>query len=436
MKRSTLGASLTVLALLLVCRPATAADMPQPGAGNARAATLAHSSPLVMSAMDMLQERLKSLRSTTLRAELDELMHAERACIRHRAGLGEADKQRIVDALKAAGLVDEAEGAAFPGGLMAGIFPPVSQDGSRCPRMPQPFYAAPGGANGGHHSEPGGLPVHEAFNDLSALSLADNYDAVYGQLGPDGLPIVVRGRRTPSRGVNRGAFVIDSDIVAAAPIWHDWAKTLVFQWNADGTEFPELNFGGNGKTDNQGQEGNSKTGAHHILGLAEAMKRGMPPDFVVTVASAHAVPTYGGEYKVVNWLRAAAILAGIDPYARGYLRRDALGVPRLPAVRALGEVDLNAAPKTQPNVLVEYILHNLSDADFNFTGPAAAAVGQVIDRLAPEYGHTPQDADYLFAYRHPVLSYLSAERLFILYSNGGLDAVRKELNKLKQRRLI
>ena len=33
---------------------------------------------------------------------------------------------------------------------------------------------------------------------------------------------------------------IDQDLIIAPPIWHDWAKTIVFQWNADGTEFQEL----------------------------------------------------------------------------------------------------------------------------------------------------------------------------------------------------
>lgn len=66
---------------------------------------------------------------------------------------------------------------------------------------------------------------------------------------------------------------ISDDLMVAAPIWHDWASSIVLQWNSDGTEFSELNFGGNGKTDNYGKPGDSKTGAHHIIGIAEAMKR-------------------------------------------------------------------------------------------------------------------------------------------------------------------
>jgi len=43
----------------------------------------------------------------------------------------------------------------------------------------------------------------------------------------------------------------------------------------------------------------------------------------------------GNEYKVVNWLRAAAIIAQIDPVANGYLMVDNAGHLRRPA-RQLG----------------------------------------------------------------------------------------------------
>ncbi len=52
------------------------------------------------------------------------------------------------------------------------------------------------------------------------------------------------------------------------------------------------------------------------------MARGLSPFLVITQASAHAAPTLGNEYKVVNWLRAGAIVARIDPIAKGYLTVD------------------------------------------------------------------------------------------------------------------
>src|SRR5258708_5860231 len=129
---------------------------------------------------------------------------------------------------------------------------------------------------------------------------------------------------------------------------------MVFQWNSDGSEFRELSFGGNGQTDNYGAPGNSKTGAHHMISAAEAMKRGLPPDLVIAQVSAHSHTIPDNEFKVVNWLHTAAILAQIDPVARGYLSRDAQGRLRLPPLRHLGEVNLNAASPSQTNTLAEY----------------------------------------------------------------------------------
>lgn len=76
------------------------------------------------------------------------------------------------------------------------------------------------------------------------------------------------------------------------------------------------------------------------------------------------------------------------------------------------------------------------DADYTFTGPAASDVDMVLAKLAPEFGYNPDAADYRFKFRHPALTYLSAERLFVIYSNAGLDAVRKELGKLRRLSII
>jgi hypothetical protein len=220
-----------------------------------------------------------------------------------------------------------------------------------------------------------------------------------------------------------------------APLWHDWAKAMVFQWNADGSEFAELNFGGTGVNDNYGAPGDSRTGAHHILGLAEEMKRGLPPAFVITVACAHSAPTGGNEYKVVNWLRAAAILAQIDPVASGYVARDARGDLRLPALRKLADgVNLNDAG--QPNVLVEYTLHNLSDADATYSVAAVNAVNALLQAIAPKFGIRADDPDYLRKFRNPVLSFFTAERLLIIYSNQGIGGVTAEVQKLRDAHVL
>jgi hypothetical protein len=283
--------------------------------------------------------------------------------------------------------------------------------------------------------------VHEAFNQESSLAFANGYRLIYGHSRTHGLPTVdpsfARGdARTSDDDSDDPDIFISQDIMIGAPAWHDWAKPLVFQWNSDGTEFAEFNFGGNGATDNDGMPGDSRTGAHHILGVAEAMKRGLAPDVVITQASAHSTPTSGNEYKVVNWLRAAAIIAQIDPVARGYLSRNSHNQLRLPPLRQLDDIDLPSAARGQPNLLVEYVLHNLSDSDFTLTGPAITDVEAALRAIAHEFGFDPLGAGYNVQFRNPVFAYLTAERLLILYGNGGLNAVRAEVSKLRARAIL
>jgi len=397
---------------------------------------LAASSPLVRSARQLIARQIARIHHGKLRENISDLVENPRACIVHRANETAASKQAIIDKLTAEGLIAPADAAAFPGGALAGVLPPVANAGSACPHLPQPFFSAPGSVFGGHHSYPGGLPIHESFNDLSDVSFAANYRRVYGHTGPGGLPEIARSDDNDDRD-ERSDLDIDEDIILGAPILHDWAKPIVFQWNADGTEFAELNFGGSGTTDNFGGPGDSRTGGHHIIGIAESMARGLAPKFVIAQASAHSNPTSGNEYKVVNWLRAGAIIAGIDPVAAGYLRVDAAGRLRLPAVQRLGDLDLNAAVPSQVNAPVEYQLHNLSDADFTQTGPAVAVAQILLAHFAPAFGFDPTDATrYNTRYRNPALAFLSAERLYILYTSGGLDAVKAELTQLRARGIL
>lgn len=424
-----LGCLAAIVSVVAISGSAFAVDQTVPGAGNAAAEALANKSPIVRSARWFLSSRAASLHDAKLRDATIDAIDNPNTCIHHRAGVNDVKKNTIIAKLRAAGLVDPADDAAFPGGLKAGIFPPVLGDGSACPKLPQSFFSAPGSVFGGHHSFPGGLAVHESFNDVSDSNLGAGYRKVYGHTNAEGLPEI---SLLPSFGGDP-SFFIDEDILVGAPLWHDWAKPIVFQWNADGTEFAELNFGGNGVTDNAGAAGNSKTGAHHILGIAEAMKRGLSPEFIITQASAHSNPTSGNEYKVVNWLIAAAIIADVDPVQRGYIRHDASGAPRLPVVRALGSIDLNAAAGSPPNLLIEYTTHNLSDADFTFTGPAVAEAQALLAAVAAKFGYDPSDtARYNTKFRNPALSYLTGERLTVIYANGGLRAIEAEITKLRR----
>lgn len=425
-------AGMTLLAATVVV-PAQAQDQTQVGPGNARSAAISAQSPIVQSAMAYIQSQARKIHDGNLMNQtLDGILNPN-TCIQHRANLKLADKQVIIQNLLAAGLVDETDGASIPGGLMAGVFPGVLDDGTSCPHLPQPFNAAPGSAFGGHHSYPGGLPVHESNNDTADVNLAREYREVYGHPGTsDGLPTIDAADISEGTLDPANDLFINQDIILGAPLWHDWAKPIVFQWNANGSEYAEMNFGDSSASKTLGA---GKTGGHHILSIAESMKRGFSPAFVITQASAHSAPTSGNEYKVVNWLRAAAIIDRIDPVAAGFLRVDSTGAYRLPVLRKLGQIDLNANGQT--NLLVEYQLHNLSDADFTESGAAVAMAQVILTKLAPQFGYDPADvANYNTKYRNVVLSNIPAERLTILFSGGGQDAVFEQLQALHKRGVI
>jgi len=425
--------------LLGVAPRAAADDQTKTGAGNSAAIALAKKSPMVRSTYEFLLQQADRIKDNKLRKETLDALGNDGTCVQHRASLSDAQKNAFLQSLVTQGLLNLADGASIQGGAKAGVFPALVDDGTSCPKLPQKFFSAPGSASVfGHHSYPGGLVIHEANNDVADVHLADEYRQVYGHTGRKGFPTLdtddLRSFSAPDRDTDFDIFISD-DLIIAAPLWHDWAKPMVFQWNANGTEFVELNFGGNGATDNFGAAGDSRTGGHHIITIAEEMARGLSPEFVITQASAHSAPTSGNEYKVVNWLRAGAILAQIDPVAKGYLYLDATGKLRLPPLRQLGNtVNLNAAGQT--NVLVEYELHNLSDADFSYSGPAVTIDNVILQTLAPEFGFNSADANYFLAFRNPVLSFFTAERLEILYSEKGIDGVRREVKKLRDSGVI
>ena len=437
--RMLAAASAVALCAGMLVRQAAADDQTKPGVGNVAAITLAKKSPMVSSAYQFLLEQAERIRDNKLRHETLDALGNPTTCIRHRENLSEPQKDAIVQTLISQGLVNPADGATINGGLKAGIFPPVLNDGTSCPKLPRAFFSAPGSTSVfGHHSYPGGLVVHESNNDVADIHLAAEYRQVYGHSKHNGFPTIDADgplQFFPWAGDDDPDIFIDEDLIIGAPLWHDWAKPIVFQWNANGTEFVELNFGGAGATDNFGAAGDSRTGGHHIITIAEEMARGLSPAFVITQACAHSAPTSGNEYKVVNWLRAGAIIAQIDPVAAGYLYIDTVGNLRLPPLRQLGNnVNLNTAGQT--NVLAEYTLHNLSDADFTYSGPAVDIDNLLLQSIAPQFGVNPADPNYNLIFRNPVFSFFTAERLTIIYSEQGIGGVKKSVQKLRDAGII
>src|SRR5262249_9117020 len=167
--------------------PVRAADQTVPGAGNGAAISLSNQSPLIQSAVKLLEREIARLRNPLLKSATQDAVTNPTTCVTHRANLSDSQKTALVQKLMDAGLVNPADDATFPGGLKAGVFPPLVNDGGPCPQLPQLFSSAPGSVFGGHHSYPGGLAVHEAFNEGSDLNLASGYRRVYGNTGPGGL---------------------------------------------------------------------------------------------------------------------------------------------------------------------------------------------------------------------------------------------------------
>lgn len=350
--------TLLVIALL-VSLPTCA--LAQTGVGNESATAIVAASPSVQRAYADLKSAAGGISDRKL-SEVTRDGLEPATCIAHRAGLTDKDKRAIVAALIAHGFLKGT------GNLTDGVFPPVIADESPCPHLPQPIFAAPGGNEGSHHDWPGGLVQHEAFNLRNALDLAEAYH-------------------------DQSGVALDRDTLTAAVIWHDWAKSLVFQWQDDGAETREISIAG--------------AGAHHILGLAETMRRGLPPAVLQVQACAHAAPEEAGNAKVENWLQAAAIIARVD--AGRYL----------PANGVWPE---------------ECHIHTLSDQNWIVAEPAAVAANEALAAVAVQFGFDRADVKtYNWRFRLIVLSTLGADRIAQAWRRGGDSAVVALLKPLKTR---
>jgi len=269
-----------MLASLVLAGPWSAAAVAQEG--NARAEAIAQASPGGKAALAFIESQIAQLRDPALRSAV-KAMVANPAPTFMARWPDAAARARAHAALVKEGLLDPARVAPDA------LFPPLADPA----KAPQSFLAAPGGVTGGHHSYPGGLAEHTAFNLQSALDLEANYRKRYGLTD------------------------LDHDLVIAAPILHDLMKAWCLQWKADGAELEQATIAG--------------TASHHIFILAEAIHRGLSAELVVAVAAAHD-PPHLAEEKVVGFLRAAAILAGADPQQRRLVAGKALA--RGPSIEA------------------------------------------------------------------------------------------------------
>ena len=327
---------------------------------NARAAKIAHASPFIRARYEGVLRLIHSMGDAKLRADVLELI--ENPAPRYASKYPTAQSRTALrDALAREGFVK-------PDAPVSGIFPPgteviaTDRPPSMGVRVVQPFWSAPGSDLNSHHSYPGGLLVHELFNSTIAANFERTYDALYFD----------------------GASRVNRDVVIAAALYHDIMKTVVFQFNDDGTLLPELSIG--------------DTGGHHCLSGAEAIARGHDARFVTVLLSAHAAPSLGDEQKVVTWCRAAATIAGVDPVEYGLVKKTADGYA------------LAALPP------IETFVNHLSDHDYVLTIPAVREVAARLRTIDPSLW-----------YRHEVLATHSAVALYQTLATQGEAAFRAQV---------
>lgn len=330
-------------------------------AGNERAAALAKNNASAQRSLKLINEKIAAMKAGPLRDAVRALVDAPRPSFMGRfadAAAREAVRQELVKE----GLLDATV-------TLDQLFPALPPSGAV-----QCFACSAGNPPTKHHGYPGGLAEHTAFNLQAALALEQIYRS---QLETTAL---------------------DHDVMIAAPVLHDLLKAWTLQWNADGTTITQPKVGG--------------TASHHVFIVAEALYRKLEPRVVIALAGAHEP----NGAPAIAYLRAAAILAGVDPVAAKVLVKDAQGF-------ALPEV-----------VLPEAAINHLSDHDYILTDPAEGALRDALARLitarAEEKKSKLTEAELRWE-AHRVETQAAGLKLYLTWVRGGDQALSAELRRLK-----
>jgi hypothetical protein len=163
---------------------------------------------------------------------------------------------------------------------------------------PQTYLTAPSSHNAFYNAHPGGLAVTVAFNIRMADAYTQNYRQVYGVPANRDLPV-------------------------ASLLVHEYPKVWLYQWQDDGTwrEEPRTVY-------------DDTWHAHCIYVTAELMYRRYDSRIVMAMAAAHqlsyleasmdgrdVVCNWRGLERVAHFIKAAAVMAQVDPVDYGLLER-------------------------------------------------------------------------------------------------------------------
>ncbi|TAH26616.1 MAG: hypothetical protein EAZ07_03935 [Cytophagales bacterium] len=365
---------------------------------NTKANFIANNSPAIIKAKKLLYQQLRGVKNKEMRALMFDAIDNPNFQVQHRIGVDENKKAQLLDQLKEAQLIPKGSPISDQQ-IIEGIFPPLRNHNNQ-PVIPMPYIAAAGGTKGHHHNYPGGLVVHTATTMAFAKAQGEIASRFYA---------------------HQPKF-IDTELTSIALFWHDWAKLFMYQYLSDGKLLEEYYFGGNGVSDDYGAGGYSIEMGHHILSLAEIMSRKFPIDIVLTLAAVHYEMTRENEYKMVNTIRAACIIAQCKPLERGYLYLDKNKQLRIPPVydQFLNN-DAKYSSYNFMNQLPEYTYAHLADWDWAFNNSGIQHLDLLLMDIVKEIEEKEQvdEMKFHWRYKYPLYSYYTAEYLSMEYAKHG-----------------
>lgn len=257
---------------------------------------------------------------------------------------------------------------------------------------PQTYLTAPSSHNDFYNAHPGGLAVTVAYNIRMAEAYTANYRQMYG-------------------------VPINRDVSVAGLLIHEYPKVWLYQWQEDGTwrEEPRTVY-------------DDTWHAHCIYVTAELVHRRFDSRIVMAMAAAHQLgmldASMDGRRVVCNWvgfdrvahfIKAASVLAQVDPVDYGLLERKD------------GKEVLASVPAEQ------WITH-LADMNWPYTmGGAHLYTEPALRRIAEDdYGVKGDDlhGKPFNQLKNYVWSQLSQIALYEILVREGEDAVRKTVNRL------
>lgn len=257
---------------------------------------------------------------------------------------------------------------------------------------PQTYLTAPSSHNDFYNAHPGGLAVTVAYNIRMADAYTENYRQMYG-------------------------VPINRDLPVASLLVHEYPKVWLYQWQKDGSwlEEPRTVY-------------DDTWHAHCIYVTAELMYRRYDSRIVMAMAAAHQMSmldaSMDGRAVVANWIgldrvahfiKAAAVMAQVDPVDYGLLERKG------------GDMVLAPQPAEQ------WVTH-LADMNWPYAmGGAQLYTWPLLKTVAEnDLGIKGDDLDGrpFNQLKNYVWSQLGQITLYEILVREGQDAARKTINRL------